>query len=145
MNEDQFQILKCFVNHGCKLTVIGDDSQNIYQFRGSDNYYIINFDNIFSQTLTYKICTNYRSTKQIIDLANDSIINNKEKIYKMMMPNTTEEGIIDLTINETEKDSIKMIIKQINHYITDMKIPYDDIAVLSRNTHPLKILETGSE
>jgi len=57
VDEDQFQILKNFVKHGCKLTVIGDDSQNIYQFRGSDNYYIINFDKIVPQTLTYKITT----------------------------------------------------------------------------------------
>lgn len=145
VNEDQFQILKSFVKHGCKLTVIGDDSQNIYQFRGSDNYYIINFDKIFPQTITYKITTNYRSTKQIIDLANDSIINNKEKIYKMMKPNTDEGGIINLTINETEEDSIKMLIEQIEHYTTELNIPYDDIAVLSRNTHPLKTIETEFE
>lgn len=145
VNEDQFQILKCFVKNGCKLTVIGDDSQNIYQFRGSDNYYIINFDKIFPQTLTYKITTNYRSTKQIIDLANDSILNNKEKIFKMMKPNTIEGGEINLTINETEEDSIKLLIEQIEHYTTVMNIPYDEIAILSRNTHPLKTIETEFE
>ncbi len=145
VDEDQFQILKNFVKHGCKLTVIGDDSQNIYQFRGSDNYYIINFDKIVPQTLTYKITTNYRSTKQIIDLANDSIINNKEKIYKMMKPNTNERGVVNLTINESKDDSIRMIIEQIEQYTTEFNISYDDIAVLSRNTHPLKTIETEFE
>lgn len=145
VNEDQFQILKCFVNNGCKLTVIGDDSQNIYQFRGSDNYYIINFDKIFSDTLTYKITTNYRSTKQIIDLANDSIINNKEKIYKMMISNTHDNGIIDLTINDTEELSIELIIKYIEGYISNTNISYDNIAILSRNTYSLKHIETEFE
>src|SRR5690606_1995249 len=53
VNDNQFQILKQFVKNGCKLTVIGDDAQNIYQFRGSDNYYIINFDKIIPDVKTY--------------------------------------------------------------------------------------------
>lgn len=145
VNEDQFQILKTFVKHGCKLTVIGDDSQNIYQFRGSDNYYIINFDKIVPNTLTYKITTNYRSTKQIIDLANQSIINNKDKIFKTMKPNTERKGVIDLTINDTEEDSIRHLIDKITHYADEMCIPYGEIAVLSRNTHSLKTIETEFE
>ena len=145
VNEDQFEILRQFVSNGCKLTVIGDDSQNIYQFRGSDNHYIINFDRIFPNTITYKITTNYRSTKEIIDLANQSIINNKERIHKMMKPATKEQGAIDLSINDTNNSCIEQIFDKIRYYTEDLNIPYDDIAILSRNTSALKSIETEFE
>ena len=60
VNSKQFDILNEFVKNGCYLTVIGDDAQNIYQFRGTDNYFLINFDNIFNNCSTYTLTTNYR-------------------------------------------------------------------------------------
>ncbi len=145
VNEDQFQILKIFVSHGCKLTVIGDDSQNIYQFRGSDNFYIINFDKILPGATTYKITTNYRSSKEIVNLANDSIKFNRERICKNMKSSTTEKGSIDLTIYGDNGDDIDGIIKKIDYYTTKYHIPYDQIAILSRTTHVLKNVETEFE
>ncbi len=145
IDQDQYHILKTFEEQGCKLTVIGDDSQNIYQFRGSDNHYLINFDKIFPNTLTYKITTNYRSTKEIIDLANDSIVNNKEKIYKLMKPYKKETGKIDLIIHKTGVESVKYLIDMIKYYTEELLIPYDEIAILSRSTHSLKMLETEFE
>jgi len=146
VDEDQFQILSIFAKNGCFLTVIGDDSQNIYQFRGSDNYYIINFDKIIQNTLTYKITTNYRSTAEIVGLANDSIKHNKDKIFKMMRHNTSDKGTIDLTVCEANDEAINLIIAKITNYVmNDSNTEYGDIAILSRNTHPLKILETEIE
>ena len=59
VNDIQFRILQYFYINNSKLTVIGDDSQNIYQFRGTNNYYIINFDKIFNDNVTYYLTTNY--------------------------------------------------------------------------------------
>jgi len=153
VNNDQFIILKKFADHGCSLTVIGDDSQNIYQFRGSDNYYIINFDKIIPNTLTYKITTNYRSIKPIIDLANDSICYNQEKIFKLMKPKpnpdieikTFDNNKIDLVIHDNDDDDVKYIINSINNYVDNYDIPYDQIAVLARNGYKLKVIETELE
>lgn len=145
VNEDQFQILKSFANNGCYLTVIGDDSQNIYQFRGSDNYYIINFDRIIPNVRTYKITTNYRSTKEIVELANNSISNNKDKIHKLMRSNTVESGKIDLTVLETRDEAIDEVMLKIKYYTEEMGLPYDQIAILSRNTFTLKQIETEFE
>ena len=73
VNSKQFDILNEFVKNGCYLTVIGDDAQNIYQFRGTDNYFLINFDNIFNNCSTYTLTTNYRSNQLIVKLANNII------------------------------------------------------------------------
>ncbi|VBB17958.1 Uvr helicase/DDEDDh 3'-5' exonuclease [Yasminevirus sp. GU-2018] len=145
VDEDQFEILRCFSKNGCFLTVIGDDSQNIYQFRGSDNYYIINFDRLIPNTVTYKITTNYRSTQEIVNLANDSISNNKDKIFKLMKHHTDEKGTIDLTILNTSDDSIDHVMQMIVYYTQELGYDYSDIAILSRSTHPLKLLETEFE
>lgn len=145
VNDDQFRILKKFVANGCKLTVIGDDSQNIYQFRGSDNYYIINFDKIIPKTQTFKITTNYRSTGEIVRLANDSIGFNKEKIQKNMTAKTKDRGIIDLIISESGSHEIEELINKINYYTQELGIPHGEIAILSRITFGLKVVETEFE
>lgn len=137
INSVQFAILKIFTLNNCYLTVIGDDSQNIYQFRGSDNYYIINYDKLITNTLTYKITTNYRSVKQIVDLANMSIDNNNDKIHKIMT-SIKNGGIIDINILDNTIDYIIQKIKKYN-------IDYHNICILSRNSLPLKLIETEFE
>ncbi|MFH6983589.1 ATP-dependent helicase [Marinoscillum luteum] len=66
----------------CKLVVVGDDDQNIYQWRGSNNRYIIDFESKFevSATKSIPLSTNYRSSEGIIKLAETLISNNQRRI-----------------------------------------------------------------
>jgi DNA polymerase III epsilon subunit-like protein len=144
VNDTQFHILKIFVDSGSWLTVIGDDCQNIYQFRGTNNYYMVNFDSIIPNSLTYKLTSNYRSTKSIVDMANDSISWNLNRVEKQMVAintNTDKETIPNLIIAGTEKDKYEFVIKKISKLI-ESGYSYGDIAILSRNTYPLKCMET---
>ncbi len=143
VDKDQFLILHEFWKNGCKLIVVGDDSQNIYQFRGSDNYYMINFDRIIKGALTYKITTNYRSNQQIVTIANQSIINNTDRIHKVMKPFHDKIGIVDLTIVDKMTDLLDFITDKIKNYINDKTISgYADVAILARNNNNLKNIET---
>ena len=67
---------------GCKLIVVGDDDQNIYQWRGSNNKYIIDFENKFkkAEVKSIPLSTNYRSSQGITKLAETLISNNMERI-----------------------------------------------------------------
>ena len=141
VNDIQFNILKLFVDNSSHLTVIGDDCQNIYQFRGTNNYYMINFDRIILNTQTYFLKNNYRSTENIVNLANNSISFNKFKIDKNMKSYNGIKNNPKLIINNNETDSINYLIKKINYYI-EKGYKYDNIAILSRNSYPLKIMET---
>jgi DNA helicase-2/ATP-dependent DNA helicase PcrA len=67
--------------HGNVLAV-GDDSQSIYSFRAADIGNILNFDKQFGQSNIFKLETNYRSTPEILNLANDSIKNNPHQYKK---------------------------------------------------------------
>jgi DNA polymerase III epsilon subunit-like protein len=144
VNEEQFGILKCFAQNGCYLTVIGDDCQNIYEFRGTNNYWIINFDTLIENTMTFKITSNYRSGKHIVDLANDVVVQNKAKIHKTMKPHfTNRHGSVVLKVCR-KKAYYKYIIQSIKDYINE-GIPHHDIAILSRGGKNLKAIETQLE
>ena len=146
VNDEQFNILKIFSDCGSKLIVIGDDCQNIYQFRGTNNYYMVNFDIIFPHSHTYKLTTNYRSTKEIVNMANESIEYNHNRVEKIMnaceIKNTYDIKIQpQLVITETEELKYKYIIKKIKEFVKDSEYNWGSIAILSRNTHPLKCME----
>ena len=141
----QFKILQKFYENGCYLTVIGDDNQNIYQFRGSNNHYMINFDNIFQNTITFPIYTNYRCSEKIVKLANSSISNNKNQIKKDMLPYNKEGENIqvkpELIMYGKKKTQFNFIINTINNLTEKNKYEYHDFAILSRNKQYLKIFE----
>jgi hypothetical protein len=145
INGDQFYILNSFVNSGSFLCCIGDDSQNIYQFRGSDNRYIINLNEIIKNLDTYMLCTNYRSNDKIINLANQCITHNKERIDKNMKAYTNKEGFIDLTICDLTDSENKCIIQLIKQYIEKEQIKHEQISILSRSSRRLKEIETEFE
>jgi DNA polymerase III epsilon subunit-like protein len=142
INDIQFNILKIFVDNGSWLSVIGDDCQNIYQFRGTNNYYMINYDIIIPNSNTYKLTTNYRSTKLIVNMANDSISWNSNRIEKKMKSfNNNIDIKPKLIICGSDYDKYNYIIKKIKKLI-EIGYEYSDIAILSRNTYPLKCMET---
>jgi DNA polymerase III epsilon subunit-like protein len=142
VNDVQFEILNIFNKNGCYLTVIGDDCQNIYQFRGTNNYYIINFDTLINNSVTFKLLYNYRSNKSIVDIANKSINNNKDRIHKDMVAKNENIVVPRLILSENDTNTIKNIIFNIRKHI-DMGYDLHEIAILSRNTFQLKLIESA--
>ncbi len=140
VNDVQFSILKIFTDNGCVLTVIGDDCQNIYQFRGTNNYYMINFDKIIDSK-TFKLTTNYRCGETIINIANRSISFNELRIEKKMNAYNKSKEKPKLVMCPTESDSVDYICKKIYNFI-ESGILLHNIAILSRNSYPLKMIET---
>jgi len=151
VNDIQFRMLKIFVDKGSYLSVIGDDCQNIYQFRGTNNYYMVNYDTIIPNSYTYKLTTNYRSTKLIVDMANDSIEWNSNRVEKTMKSHKSikknklikikEEIKPKLVVCGSENYKYEYIIKKISKLV-ELGYSYGDIAIFSRNTYPLKCMET---
>ena len=64
------------------LCVVGDPDQTIYSFRGSDISYIMNFDKDFKDVKTVILDQNYRSTQTILDISNNLIRKNKNRLEK---------------------------------------------------------------
>ena len=81
-NDIQFKLIKLLLNSEDNLFVVGDDNQLIYGWRGASVDTILNFETLFPKTVIYKLEQNYRSTPQILDVANNLISNNKKKMEK---------------------------------------------------------------
>src|SRR5690606_33133930 len=127
-NNVQFNILKAFADSGSYVCVIGDDAQNIYQWRGSNISYILNFDK-YIPSKTYKLTVNYRSTPEIINIANESISRNIDQIPKQMKPVNKSIKFKPIVTKHEYETFQNSVLDRIKYYV-DLGIPYDDIAVL---------------
>jgi DNA helicase-2/ATP-dependent DNA helicase PcrA len=131
----------------CKVTVVGDDDQNIYQWRGSNSKFLQEFDLTYSKYLpvkSLKLVTNYRSSKGIIGLARQFIERNVNRIPKEMTSGEKQEFIRDEDILyneysniEEENASIVNRIKKLRGvtFVKDGEkrgIDYSDFCVLIR-------------
>jgi DNA helicase-2/ATP-dependent DNA helicase PcrA len=83
-NRLQADIMNLLAARHRNLMVVGDDSQSIYSFRGANYENIMNFPNLYSDCRIFKLETNYRSTPEILNLANLSINNNENQFQKTL-------------------------------------------------------------
>ena len=83
-NIAQFELLKLLAGDGRSLTVVGDDDQSIYKFRGAEVQNIIGFPEYFSGTKVIKLEQNYRSTAPILNLASAVVDRNKGRLGKRL-------------------------------------------------------------
>jgi DNA polymerase III epsilon subunit-like protein len=141
ISDIQFAVLKIFADNGSLLTVIGDDNQNIYQWRGSNNMFIIDFDKMFKNTTTKQITTNYRSSNLIVDLANASIKFNKNRVEKNMKSNSRSNITPTLNLFIDKVSELKFIVDEIDNLVKNKQYSYDDFAILSNSCYYLKLFE----
>lgn len=81
-NAIQARIVKGFSQIHRNVLVVGDDAQSIYAFRGADVKNILSFPDQWSGTQIFKLLTNYRSTPQILEVANASLEHNTQQFHK---------------------------------------------------------------
>ena len=146
INTIQFDILQSFYQHGCKITVIGDDAQNIYSFRGSNIHYILKLETYIPDIQSYYLVYNYRSSEEIINFANSSIRNNKNQLPKDMISFRGKCGMIPIIkyyhdIHYQNRELIKHMVDL--HYNKGLEL--DEICILSRNNYALKLMEEDIE
>ena len=131
------------LNRYNKLTVVGDDCQCIYAFRGSKFDYIYNFEKNHPNTLVFNLKNNYRSSEKIVDLASNSINKNIHMIKKEMI--AYNKGGLIPTYSELKDDNIQAqyicyLIKKYLAATPDAK--YEDIAILVRTNASTRFIES---
>lgn len=133
---------------GCRLIVVGDDDQNIYQWRGSNNKYIIDFENKFNkeEVKTIPLSVNYRSSEGITKLSETLISNNQKRIQEKRMESHNSQIFnrgTDILYNryqdiEEENEAIANYIDDIigvkfkENDDEERGIAFSDIAILLR-------------
>jgi DNA helicase-2/ATP-dependent DNA helicase PcrA len=113
------------------LMVVGDDSQSIYSFRGANFSNIINFPNRYSDCKIFKLETNYRSTPEILHLANLSI-NNNEKQFPKKLRAVRNKGMRPVMVSAQNVMKQADFVAQRITELCQSGIPLSEIAVLYR-------------
>jgi DNA helicase-2/ATP-dependent DNA helicase PcrA len=114
------------------LCVVGDDDQSIYKFRGANIYNILNFEQAFPNTNIIKLEQNYRSTKSILNAANEVICNNMGRKDKTLWTDNDEGEPVHYTLFENDIEEADSISSEIKNCVTNGSASYKDFAVLFR-------------
>ncbi len=86
IDKPQYELMKVLADYHKNLFVVGDPDQTIYTWRGADIAFLLNFNEEFPGTKTIMMNENYRSTPEVLNLANDLIANNKNREEKDLLP-----------------------------------------------------------
>ncbi len=133
INQLQNQIIVNIAQPQNNVLVVGDDAQSIYGFRGADVNNILQFPNIFSDAKIFRLETNYRSTPEILELANYSINQNNNKFEKHLSAvneSRQKPALCDLTDLHQQADFICQKILDLQR---EENYSLNDIAVLFRS------------
>lgn len=139
-NKIQSDIINILAKKHKNIMVVGDDSQSIYSFRAADISNILDFPKNFKDTKIYKLETNYRSSPQILNLANSSILNNKNKFVKNLNSIKKDSIKPNLIINQNNRKQAQFICNEIIKLI-DNNEGYNEICVLFRSVFQAMELE----
>ena len=120
------------------LCVVGDVDQSIYSWRGADYTIILNFQKDFKNTKVIKLEQNYRSTANILNVANAIIENNTERVDKVLYSNKGEGEKIDYYEAQDEADEANFIVSRIKQ---DSGGDYNRYAILYRTNSQSRALE----
>jgi len=123
------------------ITVVGDNDQGIYSFRGADISNILNFEKDFPGTKIIKLEQNYRCTGNILKAANAVIKNNEVKYAKKLWTENEIGKLPKVYLADNEYDEGSYIVEQIEHLKREEYYKYSDFAILYRMNTQSRAIE----
>ena len=140
-NKTQFLLISLLTAGTGNICVVGDESQSIYGFRGADITNILNFEKEFPSAKIIKLEENYRSTKNILNAANEVIKNNSSKIDKVLWTQNKEGEKINYKTLNNEYEEVEYVVETIDDLCRKENKKYSDFAVLFRTNAQARVLE----
>ncbi len=139
-NKIQAILCERFSSFHKNITVVGDDAQSIYAFRGSDHENILRFANEYANTKIIKLEENYRSTPEILDVANSILMQSSKLFDKKLFTNRESSDLPALIKAIDEKEEAEFISQLVLH-LREHQIALNQIAILFRNARDSFTLE----
>jgi DNA helicase-2/ATP-dependent DNA helicase PcrA len=140
-NAVQYRLVKMLVGDERNICVVGDDWQSIYSWRGADFTNILNFERDFPGAKVVKLEQNYRSTKPILDAANNIITKNQQRSDKALWTEQTSGLPVQVMHVSSETHEAEAVVSRIRTYV-DMRVrAYSDYAVLYRTNAQSRAVE----
>ncbi len=139
-NEIQYLLLKKLVGKNGRMTVVGDDDQSIYSWRGAKSTNIKRFTKDFNEVKTIKLEQNYRSSKNILACANSVIRNNPDRLGKELWSQKDEGEQVKVYRAFNERDEASFIVGIIKRWLEEGG-SLSDTAIIYRSNAQSRILE----
>ena len=140
-NFAQYLIIKKLAALTHNICVVGDDAQSIYGFRGADIQNILNFKRDYPDAVTYKLEQNYRSTQNIVNVANEVIKHNKNQIQKEVFSENEAGNKIRLLRTASDKEEAATVAGTIFEIKMNDHVANKQFAVLYRTNVQSRVLE----
>ena len=138
-NTSQYELVKLLVGNRARFTVVGDDDQSIYSWRGArpQNLVLLNTD--FPKLQVIKLEQNYRSSERILKAANILIANNPHVFEKRLFSQLGYGEVLKVvTANNEDNEAERVVGELIAHHFIN-KTEYKDYAILYRGNHQSRI------
>ena len=142
VNYAQYKLCAILAGEHKNLTVVGDDDQSIYAWRGSDYKNILRFEEDFPGAKVFKLEENYRSTETILTVANEVVSQNQTRAEKKLF---TKRGVgepVTVYGAETERAEARYVIEKIKELVREGGA-YRDFLVLYRTNAQSRVFEEG--
>ncbi|MCR5747111.1 MAG: UvrD-helicase domain-containing protein [Lachnospiraceae bacterium] len=140
-NSAQFMLISMLAKKYRNLCVVGDDDQSIYAFRGANIRNILDFEKIYPDAHVIRLEQNYRSTSNILQVANQVISNNKGRKVKELWTEAEEGRKIRFRQLDSAAGEAAFIADDIRDRVNSGKASYKDFAILMRTNVQSKEFE----
>jgi len=142
-NRAQYQFVKLLAAEHRNVCVVGDDDQSIYGWRGADIRNILDFTKDFPSAAVVRLEENYRSTPQILELANVVISANTARMGKTLRATRSGGDRVTLIRSLDERDEADWVLHDVMARRAQRAIALRDVAVLYRTNAQSRALEEG--
>jgi len=142
-NFSQYLIVKKLASINQNICVVGDDAQSIYAFRGANIQNILNFEKDYPDLKVFKLEQNYRSTQNIVNVANSIISNNKEQLKKNVFSEKEHGDKIKIMRAFSDNEEGKNTAESIFQDHANKGLKWKDFAILYRTNAQSRSMEEG--
>lgn len=142
-NFSQYTIVRKLAAANRNICVVGDDAQSIYGFRGANIQNILNFEKDYPELNVFKLEQNYRSTQNIVEVANSIIKNNKHQLEKNVFSDNEEGDRIKIQRAFSDNEEGKLVAESIAAERSLKGLNYQDFAILYRTNAQSRSMEEG--
>ncbi|MDQ2664298.1 MAG: DUF3553 domain-containing protein, partial [Candidatus Eremiobacteraeota bacterium] len=140
VNAAQYRLISLLSEKHKNVTVVGDDDQSIYSWRGSDYKMILRFEEDFPGAKVFKLEENYRSTQTILDAANALVANNKTRAEKKLFTSRGVGDPITAFGADTERSEARYVVEKVKELVRAGSA-YKDFIVLYRTNVQSRVFE----
>lgn len=147
-NTAQFELIRLLAEYtneyGEKehnLCVVGDDDQSIYKFRGANIRNILDFEQNYPEAKVIRLEQNYRSTKNILEAANEVIRNNRSRKAKTLWTDHESGTPVTFTTYPSDREEAQDIVNTIYSEVRNGNAEYKDFAILYRTNAQSRMFE----